>query len=64
MKRRSVQIPNFYKTFKEEIGHDENGQINQSPSASRKFSKENVVNKLFKLMKKRSQDYLNSKRSA
>ena len=53
MKRRSVQIPNFYKTFKDDE-RSEGGlsHVNNGPASSRKFSKENVVNKLFKIMKK------------
>ena len=60
IKKKSVQITNFYKTVKDSGRSD----ISQAPNTARKFNKDNHIQMLYKIMHKKAQDYLNSKRAA
>jgi hypothetical protein len=58
IKRKSVMVHNFYKTFKES-SETNNDATNSTQNAtmgggSRKFSKENMILKMFKIMKEKS----------
>jgi len=68
MKRKSVQIPNFFKVFKDMQGNEGLANLNQGPGSigggSRRFTKESVLHRLFKMMRNKAQDFLNGKRSA
>lgn len=57
-------VHNFYKTFKDDTNNDNNTTNSQPLSgASRKFSKESMILKMFKIMREKSQIYLNNKKS-
>lgn len=59
MKRKSVQITNFYKTMKDYQSTD----ALQQPGSARKLNKENFIVNLYQIMRRKAQDHLTSKRS-
>jgi hypothetical protein len=58
IKRKSVMVHNFYKTFKESSDTNNDATNNSSNAnmggGSRKFSKENMILKMFKIMRDKS----------